>query len=72
MVAAPLVVRDASILMPLRGLVLPVPAMRVSVWSDLTDTTRRAFVPRLFVQLYVRSPVSTLMQQLQDEEGVTT
>lgn len=37
---------------------LPFPAIpRSSLYADLLDTTRRAFLPRLQVQLYVRSPL---------------
>lgn len=53
LIVAPAIVPFAS-LMPVRGIVQEValPIMRGPVWDELAAITRKAFVPRLFVQLY--------------------
>lgn len=61
LVAAPAVVRAAS-LMPVRGVILPVDwryAVRAANvdYEELTAITRKAFVPRLLVQVYESSPL---------------
>ncbi len=66
--AAPAIVRAAS-LMPVKALPSPETLARwqsygggFSVYDDLTDVVRRAFVPRLQVQLYAASPLLTALQ----------
>ena len=58
-VAAPAIVRVTS-LMPVRGIIMDLAPtdllMSKSVYEELCDITRRAFVPRLYVQLYDVAP----------------
>jgi hypothetical protein len=59
LIAAPAVVRAAS-LMPVRGIVQDWrPVVRASSidYAELAAVTRRAFVPRLLVQVYESSPL---------------
>ena len=68
-VAAPAIVRAAS-LMPVRGLVMDIDqgyarmarTMSDNLYGDLVDITRKAFLPRLFVQLYSASDIGRMVQ----------
>lgn len=57
LIAAPAIVRVAS-LMPVRGIVMPTLeesmtlVMSQDMYAELAAVTRKAFVPRLFVQIY--------------------
>ena len=53
LIAAPAIVR-ASSLMPVKA--LPAGSSCLSLYAELCDVTRKAFVPRLFIQLYAASP----------------
>lgn len=64
LIAAPAVVRAAS-LMPIRGIVQPISLEGVPLTFDggfpmLTEITRKAFVPRLFVQLWMPDKIPGL------------
>jgi len=66
--AAPAIVKCTS-LMPVRGIIMPVrPVLiRSTVYEDLVDITRRAFVPRLFLQLrYDESPLGSFLVELEE------
>jgi hypothetical protein len=66
--AAPAIVRAAS-LMPVRGIVMdvqqPIAHLNgVPLYADLVDITRQAFVPRLFVQLNMSTPLAGFLQDM--------
>ena len=61
LIAAPAIVRAAS-LMPIRGIIQPISLQGIPLTFDggyagLVDITRKAFIPRLFVQVYEQSPL---------------
>ena len=65
LIAAPAVVRFAS-LMQVRGLVMGVPLPLVTnydIYADMAEVTRKAFVPRLFVQLYTSVPLAEALER---------
>lgn len=71
-IAAPAIVRAAS-LMPVRGIVQPIMspetiALAPDLYSQLCDVTRRAFVPRLFVQVYDVSPLGNFIHELENNK----
>jgi hypothetical protein len=70
LVAAPAVVRAAS-LMPVRGIIQDVGVeygvISADMYGDLVSITRKAFVPRFFVQVYKQSPVLWLLAELEAE-----
>ena len=64
--AAPAIVRAASI-MPVKALILPpepelIIPISSGLYADLTDMTRAAFVPRLFVQIYRADPLPPILE----------
>lgn len=64
LIAAPAIVRVTS-LMPVRGIIMDSGYVGsiggVSIYEDLVDITRQAFVPRLYVQLYDKWPQADWM-----------
>lgn len=75
--AAPAIVRAAS-LMPVRSISENIFAeahwiehipMSPDMYSDLIAVTRKAFVPRLFVEIYRENPLLLLMHQLDAENA---
>ena len=62
LIAAPAIVRVSS-LMPVRGIIQdiePTLLMPADLYAELAAVTRRAFVPRLYVQLYKTNPLLAL------------
>ena len=66
LIAAPAVVRFAS-LMPVRGIVQAVEPNLVGLYSELCHYTRKAFVPRLFVQIYEPTPLFQMLAEMEQE-----
>lgn len=74
-VAAPAIVRAAS-LMPVKALAFLddgtfMPTYPGSVAAELAVITRKAFIPRVFVQIYQATPLMSALQNHQLGDDIT-